>query len=591
MSDMKTGPTVRLYSRGSLWENIGTSDIPILIETIMAVFSGLIMSLKGIPRWKLMFVAGVVTIPVLFFAAQLVFVSRYTDPFRMAFGIRSRFSGDVDVASPDISDRECERLVPSIDPESDMSLAILEAIGTCRESGGGTVRLAAGEWSVGPIRLESGIRLYLEEGAEVHALSPERWDFSGPVFNRFEGIETMGPPPMIYAEDCRDVALAGEGALYGRGEEWQSLDFMRLREVTLFDRLYPLAKTDISVDKRVFPSDEASFRPDLVLFSRCSRVLVEGVSIYDSPRWNLHFLYSRDISVRNVSIDSEGVNTDGIVLDSSSNALVEQAFVSSGDDAIALKSGLDDEGRRRGIPTENIVIRNSAIRKAHGGIVIGSEVSGGIRNVLAENISVERADSAARIKAPRGRGGYVERIVMRDFSFDELSDSPIRIDMEYIYNVRETGLDESIPEVGNLSFSGFHGKNVDKAVNVEGLSENPIDGLFIEGLDVKCDRGIFLKNVKNVFVRNSNIDIRFGSNKGKKRTFIIENGDGILTDSVFRNDPLSKNYVECVDGSVCRGLFMTAEKRLHSLEGVSGDGFILGPRRVFSPTLRLLFPR
>jgi hypothetical protein len=556
----------------------------------MNAFFSFIGFLKRLPRWKVVLIAAFFLLPVAALVAQLAFMERYADPLRLAWDMRSVFHGDMNPSTPDIPVRDCSRLEPSSDSGEDMAPTIRKAIEACRDEGGGTVYLSGGEWTTGPIRLESGVRLFLEKDAEIRVLPPDRWDMSGQVFNRFEGIETMGPSPIIYAEDCHDVSLAGEGAIYGNGDEWRDVDFMRLREVTLFDSLYSLAEADIPVEKRTFSKEEASFRPDMALFSRCDRVSVEDVRFFDSPRWNLHFLYSKNIVVKNVLIDSDGVNTDGIVLDSSSYALVEGASISSGDDAIVLKSGLDEEGRRRGVPTEKVVIRNSIIQKAHGGVVIGSEVSGGIRDVFAENISVENSDSAARIKAPKGRGGFVDRVTMKDFSFDELDDSPIRIDMEYIYNVRDTVSDGLVPEVGNLSFSGFHGKNIDKAINVEGLSENPVDGLFIDDLDVKCDRGIYLKGVKNVFVRDSNIDIRFGNNKGKKRTFVIENGKGILSDSVSRDDALSKNYVECVKDSVCEGLFMTKEKRLYSLRDISGEGFILGPRRVFSPLLRLLFP-
>lgn len=454
---------------------------------------------------------------------------------------KNRFDGEIDRHDPVIPDRECMFTQEEPLGDGDNASRIQKVIDACSENGGGVVRIPAGTWSTGPIELKSQVRVYLEEEA-ILSFDPDVAKYERAIKNRFEGIEMMGTTPLIYAQDCIDVALSGEGTIEGSGSVWQGRTgwtdqhelFGQLWwEGFIFDRLTEMVSMGMDPNDRKFAHREVMPRPDMVLMRGCNRVAIEGVTFHDMPRWGLHFLYSQSVLVRGIHIDTEGENTDGIVIDSSHDVLVEDVDIHSGDDAIVMKSGLDQDGLRVNIPTERVVIHDARIDGAHGGVVIGSEMSGGVQNVLAYDCSVRNAWVAGRIKAPKGRGGFVRFITMKDFSYEHIKDNAIHVNMEYAYNVTEEDVVDidTIPLVSNLYFSNFHGKDAGRIVDVDGLEQKPVENILFENLAMQGEKGIALQNVSGVIIRKSSFNIDFG--RIKKKNFVtFENADRIFIEDL-----------------------------------------------------------
>ena len=279
--------------------------------------------------------------------------------------------------------------------------AFIEAISECSENGGGRVNVGPGVWLSGPIHLKSNIDLHLEAGAEIK-FSPELKNYLPAVFSRFEGVEYYNYSPFIYARDAKNIAVTGKGKLNGQENLWMKNKALRQFSI---NEIYKMARNNVPVDKRDFGKETFFLQPSFMQFVNSEKILIEGIEIINSPNWNIHPIYSKDIIIRNVAIDSSAPNTDGIVIDSSENVIIENSKISSGDDAIAIKSGADQDGLRVGKPSENIIIKNSQIDSGHSALAIGSEMSGGVRNVFAYNLDIDYVDYGIRMKSLPGRGG------------------------------------------------------------------------------------------------------------------------------------------------------------------------------------------
>ena len=263
----------------------------------------------------------------------------------------------------------------------------------------------AGRWVTGPIHLASNIHLHLAEGAEL-LFSQDFADYLPVVFSRWEGLELMNYSPLVYAKDCENVAITGKGKLDGRGQAWWP---WKKTQKDAAKRLYDMASAGTPPEKRVFgtPGD---LRPSFIQTVGCKNVLVEGVTISSGPMWTIHPVYSENVIVRRVTVLTDGPNNDGLNPDSSKNVLVEDSFFSTGDDCVVIKSGLNEDGWRVGRPSENIVVRRLRGQRGHGGVVIGSEMSGGVRNVFVNDCEFVGTDRGLRIKSMRGRGGVIENM-------------------------------------------------------------------------------------------------------------------------------------------------------------------------------------
>ncbi len=282
------------------------------------------------------------------------------------------------------------------------------AIDELNAKGGGTVSLSRGEWRIqGPLRLTSHINLHLERGAKL-IFSGEPKDYLPTVVTRWEGTELLGYSPYIYAYHAVDVAVTGEGTISvdmsGDVKSW------RAQQTEAQKKLRAQGGSGAPLEERVY-GDGAFLRQSCIQFFGCHNVLVEGITIKDIPFWGVHFVFSHHVTVRKVSVNSALVNNDGVDVDSSTHVLIEQCVFNTGDDSIAIKAGRDLDGRRIGAPSEAVVIRDCVMNRSRSsGIAIGSEMSGGVRDIYVIRCRMGQVDTIVNIKSNLDRGGVVERI-------------------------------------------------------------------------------------------------------------------------------------------------------------------------------------
>ena len=325
------------------------------------------------------------------------------------------------------------------DGKVDSSEAITRTIAACKAAGGGRIVVPAGNFVTGPVHLASRMELHVSAGATLSFVTqPAR--YLPLVLTRFEGVECYNYSPLIYAIDADDVAVTGTGTLDGCSDDTHWWDWKGgkdaksggANQIAARARLMQLSEDGAPVTNRKM-GDGSFLRPCFVEFYRCNRVLVERVNIVRSPMWEIHPVLSNSVTVRNVTIMSHGPNNDGCDPESCRDVLIEGCTFDTGDDCIAIKSGRNADGRRINVPTEYVVVRNCTMRDGHGGVTVGSEISGGVRHVYVENCRMDspQLDRALRLKTNAMRGGTLEHIYMRDVTIGQVSDSVLSIDFTY----------------------------------------------------------------------------------------------------------------------------------------------------------------
>lgn len=258
--------------------------------------------------------------------------------------------------------------------------AIAAAIEACHKSGGGRVVVPAGIWLTGPIHFKSNVNLYLEENAILN-FTDNPSDYLPAVMTSWEGLECYNYSPLLYAFECENVAITGKGTLQPKMDTWKVWFKRPQPHLEALKELYTKASTDVPVIERQMAVGENHLRPHLIHFNRCKNVLLDGFKIRESPFWTIHLYMCDGGLVRNLDVKAHGHNNDGIDFEMSRNFLVEDCSFDQGDDAVVIKAGRNQDAWRLNTPCENIVIRNCQILKGHTLLGIGSEISGGIRNI------------------------------------------------------------------------------------------------------------------------------------------------------------------------------------------------------------------
>ena len=403
--------------------------------------------------------------------------------------------------------------------DADNTQAIRRAIEDCSSRGGGQVVVPAGLWRTGPIQLKSRIDLHLDQDAKL-SFSDRTEDYLPAVFTRFQGIEVMNYSSMIYAKDCENIAITGPGRIDGHGRSWQSWKDKQLDE---FPKLYEMAKNNVPVSERVFGDRQIGLRPSLIQLISCHNVKLSGLNIENSPMWTIHPIYSENILIDGITIDTEGPNSDGIVIDSSSNVTVRNCLLETGDDSISIKSGLDHDGRQVGRPSENILIEDSRFTDGHSAIAIGSEMSGGVRNVLIRNLDISKIDQGIRIKSSPERGGRIENIRIEDISMRNMENALFEISLDYESDTVVSSADNYYPVIRDIQLDRISAYDVEYAIRIIGLDELPIQGIRIDSFAAQSVKGISLKNVRDISLKNiSGITVAPGS-----KLFNLENSHNV----------------------------------------------------------------
>lgn len=367
------------------------------------------------------------------------------------------------------------------DGKTDGSEAISNAIAACVKAGGGRVLIPDGEFLTGAIHLKSGVNLHLETNA-VLRFSTDPKAYLPVVFTRFEGIECYNYSPLIYAFGQKNIAVTGTGTLDGQADDSTWLAWKGQKNVTDGTQKVARARLDkmnndgVPVEKRVF--GEGDFlRPNFIQFNRCRNVLIEGVRIRHSPMWEIHPLLCTNVTVRGVDIISHGANNDGCDPESCNDVLIENCLFDTGDDCIAIKSGRNSDGRRVGVPSQNLIIRDCTMRDGHAGVAIGSEISGSCSNVFVENCEMSSPDliCALRLKSNAMRGGVLQNIFMRNVNVGLVKDSVLQIDFLY----EEGAKGDFKPVAKNIVMENIKVAQTPRVLNVKGFPAASISDVRI----------------------------------------------------------------------------------------------------------------
>lgn len=384
------------------------------------------------------------------------------------------------------------------DGATDCTEAFRKAIEACTQSGGGEVVVSGGTFLTGAIHLKNNVDLYVEKGATI-LFNTNTDNYLPPVFVRYEGTEVMNYSPFIYAFEQTNIAITGEGTLDGQGafwHQWRAPDDPR--------QTVQMAARDVPLEQRIF-GKEHRLRPNFVVPFRCQNVLIEDIRIVNSPMWVLNPVYCTNVTVRNVTVNTTGPNTDGCDPDSCTDVLIKDCDFSDGDDCISVKSGRDKDGQKINIPCQNIVIQDCEFRAGHGGVALGSETSGGIQNVFAENCHFDSSDleMAMRFKTNPARGGFIKKIYIRDC---EVKLAKVGIHMTLRYSSSGAMNGAAVPVMSDIDIRDCVFKELTtRPVFIEGWSPaNPITNVSI--IDCK-----FLHAAEKSFITNATDIVMEGS--------------------------------------------------------------------------------
>lgn len=438
--------------------------------------------------------------------------------------------------------------------------SINKTISSVSQKGGGVVLIPSGLWLTGPIELKSNVNLHLKRDAILQFTD----DFNQYklVEGNWEGRPAWRNQSPISGTNLENIAITGSGIIDGNGGAWRMVKKDKLTESqwkTLVasggivredgKMWFPSAKTVKGSNTKnagvIEPGKTAKdyedikdfLRPNLLVLTNCKKILLEGVTFQNSPAWNLHPLLCEDLTLRNLQVKNPwyAQNGDGVDVESCKNVLIEGSTFDVGDDGICIKSGRDEAGRKRGVPTENVIVRNNVVYHAHGGFVIGSEMSGGAKNIWVYDCSFIGTDIGLRFKTTRGRGGIVENIYVNNINMIDIPGEAILFDMYYAAvdpivlagEKREAiksvlvPVTEETPQFRNFYIKDVVANGAEKAIFFRGLPEMNIKDIHLENVTIQSKKGIeiieatgiFLKNV-NVITDNSNpvVDIQNSSN-------------------------------------------------------------------------------
>lgn len=422
------------------------------------------------------------------------------------------------------------------------SAAINKTIEECAKQGGGTVLIPRGSFVTGPVIMKSNINLHLAKGALV-IFSPDFNQYPL-VVSSFEGVDAARCQSPLVAENVENIAITGKGVMNGNGYYWRPVKKDKLTESQWKNHLKEFGGV-LTADKKMWYSSEKALkgslannigkltdgktlkdfeevkdylRPNMIRIYQCRNILIEGVTFENSPAWTTHLMMSEHITLKNLKVKNPwyGTNTDALDLESCKNALVEDCNFDTGDDGITIKSGRDAEGRKRGMPTQDIIVNNCTVYHSHGGFVVGSEMSGGARNLFVSNCTFIGSDIGLRFKTTRGRGGVVENVYVNNVNMKDIPAEAILFDMYYMAKdpvvlagekreppkVEFKPVDETTPQFRNLYFRNITCNGAAKGIFVRGIPEMHIKNIWIENAVLQANEGIDIQEASNINLKN-----------------------------------------------------------------------------------------
>ena len=374
--------------------------------------------------------------------------------------------------------------------------AFAAAIDHLAALGGGRVDIPGGKWLTGPIHLKNGIELHTQPDTEV-LFSTERADYLPPVPTLFEGVRCYTYSAQLYAYQCHDIAVTGRGTFNGQGFVWWYLALNRAG----VEALYRAGEEQTPVKERVYADDDKLLRPGLLHFLDCENVTIDGPTFTMSPFWTVHPTWCKNIIVRNITVKNpwdHAPNTDACNLEGCCRGLVDGVFADTGDDAVCLKSGRDRDGREAARPCENIVVRRVTADRSHGGITIGSETSGGIRNVLVEDCEFRNSLIGVWIKTSHERGGVIEDIEYRRIRIKRVRDYAVCITMGYYVDGNQMGPRPNMPKIRRVLVDGLSCGQAGTAIQIDGAEGYPISDVCLKNITCRSKRNLDIRAAENL---------------------------------------------------------------------------------------------
>ena len=392
------------------------------------------------------------------------------------------------------------------DGKTDCTEAIKKAIATCHEAGGGRVLVpGGGTYYTGPIHLKSNVHLEVSKGATL-LFSDNFMDYLPPVLVRWEGEECYSLSPLIYANHCENIAVTGQGILNGNGKtwwKWRKSAGDPYRAANNLKKEWSQSKTPVA--ERILAEKDFHWCPTFISPYHSKQILIEGLTLIDGPFWNVHPVYCQSVTVRNLTIRNQGPNGDGCNPDSCQYVLIEGCLFDTGDDCIAIKSGKNADGRRINRPSEYIIVRKCTMKEGHGGVVMGSEMTGGVRNVYAEDCEMDspNLDRALRIKTNSVRGGSVENVYMRNVNVGQVGDAVFKVN--FLYGEKDSGA--FTPTVRNIHLENVICHKSKYGVLIEAYERSPVTGLYLKNCRfMNVRKGNILNHVEDLKVENVKIN-------------------------------------------------------------------------------------
>ncbi|WP_201983916.1 glycoside hydrolase family 28 protein [Hymenobacter rubidus] len=389
--------------------------------------------------------------------------------------------------------------------------AIAKAIDAAAKAGGGTVYFPAGRYRTGPIHLKSNITIEIGAGAILY-FSDNFDDYLPMVPSRYEGIDVTSFSPLFYAYKAENITIKGRGIIDGQGKKWwdyaegQSRKSQDSKWQQEFKRLNA---NILKPDEAGGVIDRAFLRPPFIQPMFCKNVHIEGITIRNSPFWTVNPEFCENVTIAGVTINNpKSPNTDGINPESCRYVHISNCHISVGDDCITIKSGKDQAGRKMNVPAENYTITNCTMLAGHGGVVIGSEMSGGVKKIVISNCVFDGTDRGIRIKTARGRGGVVEDIRVDNIVMKNIREQMIVLDMQYAKSTPEP-VSERTPRFRNIHFSNITAEG-SQAGLLNGLSEMPIENVTFSNCNFDAKQGFTVREARNIAFHNVEVNTAIG---------------------------------------------------------------------------------
>ncbi|MGL2988045.1 glycoside hydrolase family 28 protein [Flavobacterium sp. RSSA_27] len=463
--------------------------------------------------------------------------------------------------------------------------AFEDAIDAVSKKGGGKVVIPPGVWLTGPIVLKSNLELHAQTGALiVFSTDKKRYPI---IKTSFEGLDTWRCISPIYGKDLENVAFTGKGVWDGSGEAWRHVKKSKMTATQWKDLVasggvlnakkdtwYPSEQYMAGINnadqnvrhdlktKEEFEAIHDFLRPVLLSIQNSKRVMLDGPVFQNSPAWCLHPFMIEDLIIRNISVRNPwfSQNGDGLDVESCKNVIVENSSFDVGDDAICVKSGKDKDGRDRGVACENVIIKNNIVYHGHGGVTVGSEMSGGVKNIHVSNCTFMGTDVGLRFKSTRGRGGIVENVYISDVFMTNIPSQAISFDLFYggksiaeklaegttSIAAKAAPVNEETPQFKNISIKNVFISDAYEALFLQGLPEMNLNTIEISNLVAKAKKGVTIVDASNLKLNNFKLDIQ------DETIFSIYNVKNMTLNGIEMNANSTKAMT--IDGEACQNI-------------------------------------